>query len=66
MQKIMHALEGKKTYLLTAAGSIYLCLIALGIAPNSEIIWGLIGGGTVASLRDALNHVHPAADNDKR
>lgn len=63
LQKIKTALDGKKTYLMTAAGSVYLCLIALGLAPNSEIVWGLIGGGTVASLRDALNHVHPASDD---
>ena len=54
MGTVWEWLKGKKTYFLMAGAAIYAVLISLGILPSEQIVWQLIGAGTVAALRDAL------------
>lgn len=59
MQAIWSSLKGKKTYLLTALGIIYAGGIQQGYWPHIPWLDILLGGGTVASLRHAIESTKP-------
>jgi hypothetical protein len=55
MQPALSFLKGKKTYLCAIAGAIYGALIATGQAENEAWVWGVIGAGSVAALRQGVS-----------
>jgi hypothetical protein len=55
MKNLIEFLKGKKTYLLALLAGIYAALVGLGLAPHSEVLWGLLGSTALATLRAGLN-----------
>jgi hypothetical protein len=51
MKNMIEYLRGKKTYLVALLGGLYAALIGLGVVPNYECVWGLLGAGGLAFLR---------------
>ena len=54
MNSILTFLQGKKTYLLACLAGLYAALVGLGILPNAEFVWALLGSGALATLRAGL------------
>jgi len=55
MNSIINFLSGKKTYIGIVVGAVYSILIALGVAPDSQIVWTIIVSWTGISFRLAVS-----------
>lgn len=49
-------IKGKRTYLIALMGAAYALLIGLGILPNEEWVWGLLGFTGMGFLRAGVEN----------